>query len=173
MRGDQALRAATLAALLAPAAGCGGQTRGYDVVIDQERLCRAFDPAPESCALTNGPAVQLTLHVEDRDHGRAVLYARSDSTGGRVYLATRPRAGRYEVVEEKQDDNRATGCRASTRVVVALDVDERGLAGGEESRTEETGACNASGQRRITRRLREWRGSRVAGEPTTGVPSLP
>jgi hypothetical protein len=146
------------------ACACGGQTRSYDVVVDNEKLCRMFDPAPDNCALTNGAALQMTITIEDRSSKRAIIYGRSDTNAERVYVADFPRTGRYEVLEQKDDANATSGCVTSSRTTVVLDVDDNGLTGGEEVRIEENGKCNTFNQRRVTRRLRDWKGSRVAGE---------
>jgi len=159
--------------LLAFLCGCGGQTRSYDVIVDNENLCRAFDPTPENCALTNGAALQMTITIEDRNNHRAIIYSRSDNNADRVYIADFPRTGRYEVVEQKDDANSATKCTTHGTLTVVLDVDDQGLTGGEESRMEESPECNTFKQHRVTRRMRDWRGSRVVGEQNKSVlPSL-
>lgn len=143
---------------------CGGATRTYDVLVNAEQICRTFDPTPESCALTNSASVQMKLTVEDRNNNRSILYGRADTTAERVYMASRNQDGRYEVSEEKVERNTQTGCVTVTTLVVVLDVDDGGLDGGEEVRIEEDRRCNTSNQRRVTRRLREWKGSRVEAE---------
>ncbi|MBI5498505.1 MAG: hypothetical protein HY904_26120 [Deltaproteobacteria bacterium] len=150
-------------AVLCGAASCGPSVRTFEVLVSQEQVCRQFDPQPDYCAQTQSAAVRLTLTIEDRSGGRAVLYGRSDTSADRVYVAQVPRAGRYEVTESEVSRNDQTGCETTTTLVVALDVDDAGLEGGEELRTEESRQCNAARQHRVTRRLREWAGSRDDG----------
>lgn len=158
------MRHLVMATVLVPLVSCGGGTRTFDVLVNQEQICRTFDPTPESCAMTNSATVSMKLTVEDRDNNRSILYGRADTTSERVYMATRNTDGRYEVVEERVERNANTGCVTVTRLILVLDVDDGGMDGGEEVRIEEDRRCNESNQRRVTRRLREWKGSRVDAE---------
>jgi len=150
--------------LMAVLLGCQPDIRAYDVLINREEVCRTFAPAPESCALTNTPDIRMRITIEDRGDGRAIIYGRSDTTENRTYLAEIPREGRYEVRESSVSRDSETECSATVQTIVALNVTDRGLEGGEEYRAEEEPKCNQEQQRRITRRLREWAGTRVAEE---------
>lgn len=158
-------RAACWAGLgLLAAVSCGPRARSYDVEVSGERVCRTFDPQPESCALTSSPSLAMTITIEDRAGAKAIVYGRSDSGAERVYLADMPREGRYESVERSRTEDAATGCASDTTTTLAIDVDDRGLAGGEEFKVDEAPKCNDANQHRLTRRTREWAGSRVASE---------
>jgi hypothetical protein len=146
-------------------AACTSASRTFDVEIGDEEVCRTFEPQAEQCALTGTPMLRMMVTIEDRGDGEALIYGRSDSSAERVYLAQVPREGRYEVEETTQNQNTGSGCTLVTRTVVALDVAEDGLEGGEEYRVVEEKKCNELKQRRTTRRLREWRGSRASRPP--------
>ncbi|MEW5850333.1 MAG: hypothetical protein AB2A00_16200 [Myxococcota bacterium] len=147
--------------LLLLVTSCGPTVRTYEVEVSKEQICRTFDPAPESCQTTTSPTLVLNVRIEDRQDGRALIYGRTDSSAERVYQATVPREGRYEVEEVQTSSNAQSGCQSTTYTIVALNVDDRGLEGGEEFRVEENKKCNDLNQRRVTRRLREWLGSRT------------
>jgi hypothetical protein len=153
------------------AGGCGPRVRTYQVEVSGEQVCRTFEPQPETCGRTNSPALVRQVTIEDRGAGRALIYGRTDSSADRVYVAQVPREGRYEVVEEATARDETTGCSTRRQTVVALDVDDQGLEGGEEYRVEEEKKCNDLGQRRTTRRMREWLGSRTDGDGA--LPALP
>lgn len=144
--------------------GCSDPVRSYDVEVGNDELCRTFGETPESCGLTMTPTTALRVTIEDRTDGRAIIYGRSDTTAERTYLADVPRAGRYEVTELQSTHDEETGCTATVRTTVALNVTDQGLEGGEEYRAEEGPECNELKQHRITRRLRDWKGSRVRDE---------
>lgn len=141
--------------------GCGPTTRTYEVLVDQEKVCRTFGSLMESCADTGSPGISLRMTLEDRGDGTAVLHGRSDSSAVRTYQARVPRPGRYEVDERATQTNSNTRCVTQTSLVLVLNVDDKGLDGGEETRTEESRECNELRERRVTVRSREWAGSRL------------
>lgn len=152
-------RALVVIALLA--AGCAPTVRTYQVEVSDTQRCLTFEPQAEQCARLRVPTLTLTIRIEDRPDGRALIYGRSDATNERVYQARVPRPGRYEVEEAETSTNNQTGCVTTSTTLLVLNVDDKGLDGGEEVRTDEAKKCNDLNQRRITRFLREWVGSRV------------
>lgn len=139
--------------------GCGNASRTYDVEVRKERICRTFDPQPEACADTTTPTLRISVTIEDRLDGKAIIYGRSDTSEERSYMATVTKTGHYVVDETTSASDSTTLCATTTRTTLSLDVTDANLTGGEEFKVEEGRKCNEFNQRRVTRRLREWAGS--------------
>jgi hypothetical protein len=161
-RSDQMNRAALLVGLAAMG-GCADVVRTYDVELDRESICRTFGSQPEACAEATTPGQVIRVTIEDRWDGTALIHGRADSSAKRTYQAIVPRPGRYEVLESSRQENQQTGCINTTQLILVLNVDDKGMDGGEETRNEENRRCNDFNERRVTVRTREWRGSRQDG----------
>lgn len=158
------MKPSALLVLVVTLGACADTVRSYDVEVGQDQLCRTFGTTPENCGRPLTPTTALRITIEDRSDGRAIIYGRSDTGEDRNYLAEVPRAGRYEVTELQSNRDDDSACVSSVKTTVALNVTDNGLEGGEEFRSEEAAECNELKERRITRRLRDWKGSRVKDE---------